>query len=229
MQLSQFLSQEHFTSQPLFHPDLTPGNTFSLDFSSENQSLMQIEFTDSAALNSFVENQIATAGKTYGYGGYLEKRHIYRRGSVFKDESGRYRNIHLGVDIWAPAGTPVFAPLDGFVHSFADNDALGDYGPTIILQHSLSGCSFFTLYGHLSKLSLSNLRPGQLIKAGINFCTLGNSAENGQWPCHLHFQVIGDLMGKSGDFPGVCMEDDLPCFAANCPNPAVFFKNLHLH
>ena len=45
------------------------------------------------------------------------------------------RRLHLGVDIWADAGTPVYVPLDGRIHSFRDNNHFGDYGPTVILQH----------------------------------------------------------------------------------------------
>jgi len=56
--------------------------------------------------------------------------------------------------LFAPAGTPVFAPLGGVVHAFADNSAPLDYGPVIILRHDVNGVTFYTLYGHLSRASL---------------------------------------------------------------------------
>lgn len=47
------------------------------------------------------------------------------------------RTLHMGVDVELPAGTPITAPLPGLVHSWARNWAELDYGPAIILQHSL--------------------------------------------------------------------------------------------
>jgi hypothetical protein len=43
---------------------------------------------------------------------------------------------------------------------------LGDYGPTIILEHRLDSIPFFTLYGHLSRPSLEGLEPGLAFAAG---------------------------------------------------------------
>ncbi|MEJ7660880.1 MAG: hypothetical protein WKG07_15300 [Hymenobacter sp.] len=71
-----------------------------------------------------------------GIGGYLENRVIYRRSPHF-DDATEPRSLHLGVDVWVPAGTPVAAPLPAVVHSLADNNNFGDYGPTVILQHEL--------------------------------------------------------------------------------------------
>ena len=71
------------------------------------------------------------------FGGYNEVRKLYKRSELFaggRDEDS-HRNIHLGLDLWAPAGTSVMAVLEGRVHSFRNNAAFGDYGPTIILEH----------------------------------------------------------------------------------------------
>jgi murein DD-endopeptidase MepM/ murein hydrolase activator NlpD len=76
------------------------------------------------------------------------------------------RSLHLGVDIWGPAGTKVYAPLGGMVHSFAFNNNFGDYGATIILQHNLETTAFYTLYGHLSLADLTNMRVGKFIDKG---------------------------------------------------------------
>jgi len=213
-------------SQPMFLPELNPNNTLFLDFSAQNVSLQLVDLQSTEALSGFITDMMQQSGKCYGYGGYLEDRHIYRRGEVFKDGVGNVRNIHLGIDVWAAANTPVFAPLDATVHSFANNDALGDYGPTIILEHNVEGQKFYTLYGHLTLQSLHGLREGQKIDAGVEFCRIGNDRENGQWPTHLHFQIIMDLMGKSGDFPGVCMDADKPFYKHLCPDPIVFFNQL---
>jgi hypothetical protein len=43
--------------------------------------------------------------------------------------------------------------------------------------------------------------------------------KNGDWPPHLHFQLIWDLGGKWGDYPGVAAERDLEFYKENCPDP----------
>jgi murein DD-endopeptidase MepM/ murein hydrolase activator NlpD len=149
----------------------------------------------------------------------LEHRAIYDESGLFEAETTR-RNIHLGLDFWTAAGTTVFAPLAGTVHSFQDNAHFKDYGPTIILQHTLQGQVFHTLYGHLSRPSLAGLSIGQAVACGDRLGTLGDSHENGEWPPHLHFQLILDMQGKTGDYPGVCAAADLPFYRLNCPDPS---------
>ncbi len=129
------------------------------------------------------------------------------------------RRLHLGIDIWGKPYTKVVAPLDGIVHSFAFNNAFGDYGATIILSHQIEGLPFYTLYGHLSLNSLKNLYEGQNIKGGDVFAEFGIPFENGQWPPHLHFQIILDMEGRKGDYPGVCKFSEREKYLANCPDP----------
>src|SRR5439155_12169365 len=64
------------------------------------------------------------AGVAVAIGRYDEPRSLYAEpafatGPRPNDER---RTIHLGVDLFAEAGTPVRAPLAGVVHAFADND-----------------------------------------------------------------------------------------------------------
>jgi len=51
---------------------------------------------------------------------------------------------------------------------------------------------------------------------------LGKPDENGGWPPHLHFQLIRDMQGFVGDYPGVCAKQDLTFYANNCPDPSAF-------
>ena len=46
------------------------------------------------------------------------------------------------------------------------------------------------------------MNEGDRIKAGDIFAEFGIPAENGHWPPHLHFQLIADLQGWKGDYPG---------------------------
>ena len=152
------------------------------------------------------------------YGGYDEERAIYT--SPVFNAGPEPRTIHLGIDLFAPAGTAVFAPLDGRVHSFRDNAGALDYGPTIILEHAASAeLVFYTLYGHLSRESLDGLHSGRAFVAGERLAWLGGADVNGGWLPHLHFQVVLDLLGYDGDFPGVARKSERARWTEICPDP----------
>ena len=162
----------------------------------------------------------------YGIGGYGEYREVYSRSRVFDGTfpGEEPRRLHLGIDIWGKPNTVIVAPLDGIVHSFAYHDKKGDYGATIILTHQLRGMGFHTLYGHLSRNSIRNLREGESIMKGDMFAEFGIPAENGHWPPHVHFQVIQDLEGWTGDYPGVCRNSQKEKYLANCPDPDLILQ-----
>jgi 4-aminobutyrate aminotransferase-like enzyme/Ser/Thr protein kinase RdoA (MazF antagonist) len=131
-----------------------------------------------------------------------------------------HRTIHIGLDLFADAGTPVFAPLPGTVHAFADNATPQDYGPVIILRHLTNdGIEFFTLYGHLSRESLHDLQLGRQVQRGEQIATLGTADVNGGWTPHLHLQIITDLLGLGTDFPGVARPTQRRVWCALCPDP----------
>jgi murein DD-endopeptidase MepM/ murein hydrolase activator NlpD len=119
----------------------------------------------------------------------------------------------------------VLAPLGGVVQSFANNAGRLDYGPAIILEHETDlGLRFYTLYGHLTKDSLDGLAAGRAFKRGEKIGRVGRSGENGGWPPHLHFQVIADLLGKSGDFPGVALPSQRAVWLSLCPDPNLILR-----
>ena len=151
-------------------------------------------------------------------GGYDEDRAIYSGEAFTAGEEPR--TVHMAVDVAAPVGTEVFAPLDGVVHSFRDNAAAFDYGPTIILEHQLTrDLVLWSLYGHLSRDSLDGLRVGQTVAAGHRIATLGTPEVNGNWPPHLHFQLILDIADMAGDFPGVFRQSERVHWRLICPDP----------
>ena len=198
---------------------LTGPEVARLDFTAANPHLTQPErLRDTAAFARLVQALLAEQRATVGLGGYLENRVIYRRSPHF-DNATEPRSLHLGVDMWVPAGTAVAAPLPATVHSLADNNHFGDYGPTVILQHELAGITFFSLYGHLSRLDLAGLQPGQALAAGQAFAHVGPYPENGDWPPHLHFQLMADMQGRWGDFPGVAPPSARDYWAELCPDP----------
>jgi murein DD-endopeptidase MepM/ murein hydrolase activator NlpD len=157
-------------------------------------------------------------------GGYVETRNLYQRSSVFKNSDTEERNIHIGLDLWINEQAPIHAVLDGKIHSFQNNTALGDYGPTIILEHQIDNFKFHTLYGHLSEASLVGKKVGDFIQKGTQIATLGLPPINGDYAPHLHFQIIIDMEGKFVDYPGVCSEKKLSFYKENCPDPNWLLK-----
>lgn len=208
---------------PIFATDLNGPAVCRMDFTAQNLSLREVPLGNTAAFSAYVTTWLLGRNAKVGVGGYLENRAIYRRSPLFGSDRAE-RSIHLGVDLWAAAGTAVFAPLAGTVHSFADNAHFGDYGPTIVLAHRLDGIPFYTLYGHLSRASLQGLVVGQTLSPGQHFTELGPFPENGDWPPHLHFQIITDMEGRHGDFPGVCAPEEVAHFRTLCPDPNLILR-----
>ncbi|MFW0714942.1 peptidoglycan DD-metalloendopeptidase family protein [Pedobacter sp. N23S346] len=191
-----------------------------LDFTARNSELMDETLADTDLFSNWVNEKLLKHNARYGIGGYNEHRTIYTR-SVHFDTEEEPRRLHLGVDIWGPAGTVIYNFYDATVHSFANNNHFGDYGATIILSYNIEGFKFHALYGHLSLESLNGLEEGSFIPAGAKIATLGAKEENGNWPPHLHFQVIRDLGDFKGDYPGVCRFSEREKYLENCPDPNV--------
>lgn len=197
----------------------------TLDLSENNEALKPEIVQSSTLLQSYIWSHIKQQNAKVAYGGYLEPRGIYRRSEHFnKQDIEKERNIHLGIDLWMEAGTKIYTPLNAEVHSFKNNTNFGDYGPTIILKHDIEGVVFYTLYGHLSLESIKDLKVGQFFKMGAAIATLGDASVNGDYPPHLHFQIIKEIGLYSGDYPGVCSKNDLAFFAQNCPDPTILLN-----
>ena len=137
---------------------------------SENYlNINSIESNSSRKLAIHINDFLDLHNKKIAYGGYLEKRSLYKRSSHFGSVNKKNeRNIHLGIDLES-AGTLVLAAFNGTIHSFKNNINLGDYGPTIILKHMLQGIEFYTLYGHLSKNDLNSFKEGDKILVKLSY------------------------------------------------------------
>lgn len=192
-----------------------------LDFTQQNKELTAEILEHENVFSEYIKHKLQTANCKFGIGGYAEHRTIY---SISRHFDGTQpgeepRRLHLGTDIWGPAGTPVKAFMGGMIHSFAFNDQYGDYGATMILLHQLDGMPFYTLYGHLSLRDIRAISVGQYVSIGQTIGHFGEPNENGHWPPHLHFQVILDMQLKEGDYPGVCKYSEKEKYLANCPDP----------
>jgi murein DD-endopeptidase MepM/ murein hydrolase activator NlpD len=242
--LTAILDRHRADYHPVVPFDTTRDRLFSFDFTEHNTSLSSDEIASTERFACWINRTLEAHQARYGIGGYGEHRTLYGRSAHFDQPVGAVRagsespravvaepeaeprRLHLGVDIWGPAGTKVMAPLDGIVHSFAFNNNDSDYGATIILTHNLDGVGFHTLYGHVSLNSLKNLYEGQPVSKGDVIAEFGMRFENGNWPPHLHFQVIADMADWKGDYPGVCRFSERVQWLSACPDPNIILKML---
>ncbi|MDA3778732.1 MAG: peptidoglycan DD-metalloendopeptidase family protein [Bacteroidales bacterium] len=194
------------------------------DLSVDNKELYDFDITDTNEFANYISSKLdSKKKKIIGIGGYGEDRLIYKKSKHF-DGEGEARSIHLGIDIWINEGTPVYCPLSGVIHSFKNNNTFGDYGPTIIIEHLLEGITFYTLYGHLSIESIESLTEKQMIRKGDEIGRIGSPLVNGNWPAHLHFQLITDMLNKKGDFYGVAPPSEKEQYYNLCLNPNLILQ-----
>ncbi|MBL4915805.1 peptidoglycan DD-metalloendopeptidase family protein [Szabonella alba] len=172
------------------------------------------------------DDWFATQGVECGIGLYGEDRHVYRAAHFADAMSGERRTLHLGIDLFAPAGLAVHAPLPGRVHSVCYNADPLDYGHTLILAHDLpGGGAFYTLYGHLGASLPDLCRAGDAVAPGQVIAHLGDWPENGGWAPHLHFQIITDLLDQhSGNFFGVGHRSLWDIWSAISPDPNLILR-----
>ena len=181
-----------------------------------------VEPDDLVAFTRKVFDRMRASGASVAIGRYNEARALYVS-SLFQtagNEREIPRTVHIGLDLFAAAGTPVLASLDGIVESVRDNGMNQDYGPTVILRHApVDGPMFFTLHGHLGRDALDRVRQGQRVSRGDRIGTIGDIDVNGGWTPHLHLQLITDLLDRDGEFPGVARSDQRALWLSLSPDP----------
>jgi len=222
-----------------------------VDLTINNKGLDENIFNDTEIFSGYLEALRKKKNADFLIGGYNELRALYSRSELFNtqktvrsidgpvdvkvfkasqtggDEDGasaEARRLHIGTDIWGKLGSPVFAFMGGMVHSFAFNNNYGDYGATLVIGHQLDSVPFYTLYGHLSLRDINYLNEGDYVVRGQEIAHFGNKDENGHWPPHLHFQIIGDMELFEGDYPGVCRYSERKKYLKNCPDPDLILQ-----
>ena len=211
---------------PLLGRDLRTAPVAPLDFSA-GSSLISSDSAgnDADELDRRVQLVLAEHGATIGVGGYDEARLIYNWPN--EPRAAEPRTIHIGLDLSLAAGSPLYAPLDGVVHGFENADSYHDYGPVIVLRHRTGGTDpieFFTLYGHLTRDSLTRLTIGRKIAKGTEFARVGSAPANGNWWAHVHVQLITDMLDVPCNVHGAVRASQRTVWHSICPDP-----NLLLH
>lgn len=178
-------------------------------------------FSDRAFDRWFAEQRAA-----WGKGLYGEDRSVYQTPQFEGPASPERRTVHLGIDIFAPAGSPVMAPLPGRVAVVTYQADPLDYGNLLMLEHDLGGQTFHTLYGHLAGTLSGLCRVGDRVEQGQVVAHLGDWHENGGWAAHLHFQIITDLLsqGATGNFYGVAHRSLWPVWQQISPDPDLILR-----
>jgi 4-aminobutyrate aminotransferase-like enzyme/Ser/Thr protein kinase RdoA (MazF antagonist) len=206
---------------PVVRADVNKGLVLDLSVGSP----VSAEGGDVAAVTSRVAAEMAAAGADVAVGRYDEARVLYTTEAFATHEGDERRTVHVAIDLFLAPGSPVLACLPGRVHSFRNNAAPLDYGPTIILEHEPDGAPrFYTLYGHLSEDSLDGLRAGATVARGQVVARVGSPPSNGGWPPHVHFQIVTDLLDKEGEFPGVAAASRRAVWRSLSPDPNLILR-----
>ncbi len=216
-----WLRAQQSTFAPLLGVDFFKTPVAPLDFSAGSALIASDpERNAPKELDARVARILAEYDARIGVGGYDEARLIYHWPN--EPQGVEPRTIHIGLDLSTAPGTPLFAPLDGVVHGFENATGYHDYGPVIVLRHETTSeppVEFFTLYGHLSVDSLSELAVGQLVSQGSEFARIGEAPTNGHWWAHVHMQVIVDMLDVPCNVNGAARASQRRVWKSLCPDP----------
>ena len=227
----QWVKKNSYTFSELFPSEILKTDIHLLDLKISSTWMGSSHEFNDLDLFEFKINQLQKKHPTKLIAnGYLEPRPIYTSTAYQKqgNTSKENRTVHLGVDFWLPAGTPVHSVLKAEVIVAAYNPQYKQYGGLVILKHNENGLVFYSLYGHLSLASIKALKVGDTLKKADQIGVLGNPQENGQWAPHLHFQVMLTMLDFIDDFPGVCYPSQMQVWESICPDPNLLFKNPNL-
>jgi len=164
----------------------------------------------------------------YGVGRYDENRIGMYESQLFSVENPEdQRTVHIAIDLDGPVNTPVHAFYHGTVHSVGYNEALGDYGNVIVLEHPVPNAdgnnsrkSIFALYGHLNSTVVERYREGQQVTKGQVLGGMGSFWENGGWAIpHVHFQLSVNPPLVPHDMPGAVAPKDRGKALWDYPDP----------
>lgn len=112
------------------------------------------------------------------------------------------RNYHLGVDYCATNDSNIYAVSSGTVKKAGWNNANGYY---VIIQHTISGKTVYSFYGHLKSYCTS---VGKYVSKGKKIGVMGATGSGGNGVNHLHFAFVDSLW--SGSYWGYA-----PSFSGN--------------
>ena len=138
---------------------------------------------DPAIQDHWVQQLTSKLQADHLWGGYLENRNHLLRGHYMKEGE----HWHVGLDLWVPAGTLLYAGLDAeLVHSEMDPDYNGGWGGKLIFKVR---DDLYYILGHLDNIVTEKRR----YLATEQVATLGHFPINGNFAPHLHLQCCNNL------------------------------------
>jgi len=148
-------------------------------------------------------------------GRYGEPRLAYHRPLPATLTAAGRSGLSLGLDIFAPAGSEIHAPMRGIVMDIGQ----GHDGLSVILRHDTPKGEFFTHWNHLA-MGQKELEIGTQIEAGEAFALIADAQQNGGWLPHIFLQMSFIAFEKQAWYCATSPEEQ-PFFQALFPNPAV--------
>lgn len=125
--------------------------------------------------------------------------------------------LHRGIDIAGPEGTPIYAYTDGTVADAGPADGFGNW---IVIDHTIDGKSYSTVYGHMWDNGVL-VKTGDRVTAGQRIGLIGNNGQS--TGAHLHFEVWpgGRLTGGQSEDPAPWLQkaNDAPGGSAPAQQP----------
>ncbi len=219
--VTEWLAAQSFA--PILGTPLSNENSKTVDFGISSRLLARVpDLADPAAYSEPLRQYLGE--NRIGIGCYNEARPIYLA-DMFAIDHHQRRAVHLGIDLFAPPTSKIYAPLAGTIHSLANYTEEQDYGPVLILKHEPQAkIRFYTLYGHLSAESLDRWEIGEQVAAGELLATIGDCPGNGNWTPHLHFQIVIDILDFGDTFPGVCSPKLRDLWTSLSPDPNIILR-----
>ena len=184
---------------PVIDPALLAGAP-TLDLSAGSPDLRDGAWETTTALRAALHAQLPNGA---GLGRYAEARLQHGTPNT-PDEPA---TLHLGADVFAPAGTPVRAPLAGTLVRAEDSEVLLHHAPA-------DGVSFFTRY---AGLELAEELEKDVV-AGQPLGTVAAPGASAAPPPHLHLQLGVELI--AGTLPGLGQASLRDAWLALCPDPS---------
>ena len=162
--------------------------TVEYNFTPREYSISRIDGLPPSQVSTFSDKQLAhikasSARKKVGFAsrektmglvdGFTYPLNEFTKTSPFGAQrilNGEPKKPHMGVDIAAPIGTPIYAPADGVV-SLADDDLYFE-GAMVLLDH---GQGLISMYLHVNEIFVE---PGQAVKRGDQIATVGSKGRS---------------------------------------------------
>ena len=168
--------------------DLGQGEPISYNFTPRTYDVSHVTGLPPSQVGNYTEAQLtrirsSSARKKQGFAsrandmgfrnGFISPVKEFRKTTnfgAFRSYNGKPGKPHMGVDMAAPKGTPIYAPADGVV-SMSDNDLYFE-GAMVLLDH---GQGLISMYLHVDE---TMVKPGQIVKQGDQIATIGSKGRS---------------------------------------------------